>query len=79
MKPRKTITVQEIRDMTNTYLAATDTFALHGSDQWTPHDWQMIRTGVASLLESVLHRTGNYRGYGYRADHKIDDTCRSYY
>jgi hypothetical protein len=48
---RKTITVQEVKDRANTMLEFQST--------------SEARQAVAVLLESVLHATGNYRGFRY--------------
>lgn len=58
---RKTISVDEIRGMVNTRLGAPD----EPDRDITPQ--QAYRLGVASLLEQILHQTGNYRGFGYQA------------
>lgn len=49
-RARKTVDVREILDRANDYLSSAGTLPEH-------------RAGVASLLEVILHETGNYRGY----------------
>lgn len=90
-KGRKTITVAQIKAWVNTRLAGA-----HSSlylDGLTPA--QAFRLGQASLLEAVLHHTGNYKGFGYQDTEKNpeyedgsgkdwlreghDDTRRRYY
>lgn len=51
--PRKTIEVETVRQAVNTALA-TDTY-----------NGRAHRLGAASLLEYVLHATGNYKGYSH--------------
>ena len=50
MTVRKTITVQAIRNTANAQLAR---------NFWT----QDAKRAICMMLESVLHETGNYRGY----------------
>lgn len=38
-----------------------------------------MRSAANIMLETVLHETGNYKGFQYLLDHKIDDTARHYY
>lgn len=49
---RKTISVDRLREMTNSYLASVDS---------TPDG----REAVASLLEAALFETGRYAGFRY--------------
>lgn len=56
---RKTIEVGKVVERANTFLAAPDSFSIEGLD---PHSQ---RLGVAGLLESILHETGNYKGFNY--------------
>lgn len=51
MAQRKTIEVAWILDKANHYLATTTVN-------------EGLRRGVASLLETILHETGNYAGFG---------------
>lgn len=59
---RKTIDVETVRGWTNTRLACPDS-TTHHLDKLTPQ--QAFRLGAASLLEQILHATGNYRGFNY--------------
>ena len=77
-RSRKTIAVSEVVQRLNTMLANTDGNALHGSQTMNAHDWQMMRKGMALMMEDILHLTGNYRGYQYTTDYKIDDSARQY-
>lgn len=65
---RKTIDVDTVRDWVNTRLATPDStlyMKAPGKDRdMTPEE--AFRMGIASLLESILHNTGNYRGFGYQ-------------
>jgi hypothetical protein len=60
---RKTIPVADVVDAVNTRLAMPDRpdGPLAGM---TPEE--AYRVGVASLLEHILHATGNYNGFGYQ-------------
>jgi hypothetical protein len=55
---RKTISVDRVRLLVNEALAA------HVKRR--PDD-RSARQALASILESILLETGNYRGYGYHA------------
>jgi hypothetical protein len=76
---RKTIDVDQVRDWTNTRLAAPGSFHT-GLADLSPE--QAFRLGVASLLEQILHGTGNYAGFGYTETYvagQTDETRRRYY
>jgi hypothetical protein len=66
--PRKTIAVEEIREMVNRWLATPNAIlylrATGGETDLTPA--QAFRLGLCSLLEQVLMQTGNYHGFGYQ-------------
>lgn len=72
MKKRKTVDVSFIRESVNHSLANST-----ASDE--------VRYGMISVLERILHETGNYRGYGYAPIDKpfdrenFDDSRRHYY
>lgn len=71
-RSRQTISVENVRSMTNAYLAAT------GPNQ------RDLRRGACTILERVLMDTGNYRGFRYletyRAnDPTFDESRRFYY
>ena len=57
----KTIKVARVLEMANRYLASED----------TPLTLAQVhrREGVASLLSSILHETGNYAGFSYLDDY----------
>ena len=50
---KKTIKIEDLRKITNNML-------LHSVDEWIDQ-----RQGAMSLLEDILHKTGNYKGFGY--------------
>jgi len=76
MAARKTIAVDDVRDMVNRALTFPDSF--HSVEGMTPE--QAMRTGIASLLEQILHATGNYRGFAYPATElREDGTLREDY
>ena len=51
---RKTVEVSKLVEMVNAMLlTSTNTFG----------DTKMVRQGAMNMLESVLHDTGNYRGF----------------
>ena len=57
-KGRKTIQVERVLEMANKMLEAeSDKFVYGNSEEY--------RQGVMTLLEQVLHETGNYHGFGY--------------
>lgn len=55
-KARKTIDIATILDEANKYLSSDN-----------PNITPDMRKGCASLLESILHDTGNYQGFNYIA------------
>lgn len=77
---RKTIDVAEVTRWVNIRLGVPDsTHRLEGAEL-TPE--QAFRLGAASLLEQILHATGNYRGFGYHEPYvkgETDETRRHYY
>lgn len=85
---RKTVRVADLVTKVNQYLAVEQPY-LESADGMALAAAQAWRRSVASLLESVLHETGNYRGFGYQAgvlDHSGgspemtgDETRRIYY
>ena len=58
---RKTIDVATLVNMVNTRLA----FEGYSKQRDGESPEQTFRRGVASLLEQVLHATGNYNGFQY--------------
>lgn len=50
---RKTYPIDELRTMINDYILNT------------PDDFVGERRGMMTVLESALHATGNYKGFGY--------------
>jgi hypothetical protein len=68
MTARKTIDVDQVRDWVNTRLASPRSVLLlnaPGKDREMTPD-EAYRLGIASLLEQILHATGNYQGFGYQ-------------
>jgi hypothetical protein len=65
---RRTVDVKWLTDRVNTVLATPDStlyMKAPGKDRdMTPEE--AFRAGALSVLESVLHATGNYRGFGYQ-------------
>jgi hypothetical protein len=53
MANKKTFDVAQFKDWTNEQLSRTDNFALEGN----------FKQGLCVALESVLTKTGNYKGY----------------
>lgn len=61
---RKTSTVSNVLNRVNHMLRTPDSsLRLEGL---TPE--QAFRLGAASLLETILHETGNYRGFNYQSE-----------
>jgi hypothetical protein len=56
---RKTIAVEDVKNMANNILANSV------SSQHT------FRMGVREITESILHSTGNYRGFRYLVETKV--------
>lgn len=82
MSHRKTIAVEQIRDWVNTRLQVANSSLM--VKELTPE--QAFRLGAASLLEQILHATGNYKGFGYTnlgdegyVHGETDETRRCYY
>lgn len=81
---RKTVNVAEVLERANRMLETPDsTIRL---EDYTPE--QALRLGIAGLLETILHSSGNYHGYRYQpgvvdfeADppNVRDETRRNYY
>ncbi len=62
---RKTIEVDTIKAWVNTRLATPgSTYHSQYLDKLSRE--QVYRLAVASVLEQVLHHTGNYHGFGYQ-------------
>ena len=88
MRKRQTVKVADVLAKVNHLLAhggslpATDTVS--GEPLTTE---QAYRLGAASVLESILHDSGNYQGFGYLNTSRDDDdavvipdkTRRAYY
>ncbi len=55
---RKTISVEQIREMLNMHIAVSPTTN-------NIEAWKERRIGIANALATILHKTGNYRGFGY--------------
>ena len=80
-RARKAVDVSWLRDKIN--------FGLAYRDRKLPADLtpeQAYRRGMASVLELVLHETGNYKGFGYLdidftvdPPHIPDESRRVYY
>lgn len=66
--PRKTVNVNTVRDRVNGMLQTPDSslyLTAPGKDrELTPAE--AIRIGAIAVLESILHESGNYRGFGYQ-------------
>ena len=80
---RQTVPVKFLRDRINTLLQAP---SHHRRSLEGLSAEQAYRMGAASVLEAVLHETGNYAGFGYLdVDHTVDppripdETRRAYY
>jgi len=68
MAARKTVTVAELKEAVNRMLATPDStlwMKAPGKDRDMTAE-EAFRMGGASLLEQVLHMTGNYKGFGYQ-------------
>ena len=69
--PRKTIDVKYVKDFTNGYLSNFG------------DDMRLARTAAATILEEVLMRTGNYKGFRYLDErdnsHPDFDSTRRFY
>lgn len=87
--PRKTFNVDELRDRVNRMLETPDSslyLKAPGTDrEMTPAE--AFRMGLCSVIEGILHETGNYKGFGYHgmierpglAWEIPDETRRVYY
>lgn len=64
MSKRKTMAVTDIVDMANRYLELPNAPGIV-DDQF--------RQGVIALLEHVLHRTENYRGFRYQPSERVEE------
>ncbi len=69
---RKTITVEQIKEWANQRLAyVREPHVAAYFEKYTPD--QVYRMAVASLIEQVLHETGNYKGFSYLESEKNPD------
>lgn len=82
---RKTYNVSDLRDKVNGMIAHTHANDNPDYQPFGSPERRAERTALFVLLESVLHDTGNYKGYRYldgsnavRAD-RYDDTARHYH
>ena len=57
MRSRKTVEVEEVKKWANGILAREDEYAD-----------AKFKAGVCTLLEGVLHQSGNYRGFCFLVD-----------
>lgn len=78
MPARKTVDVSFVREKVNSYLRYTDRFAIEGTADKTAVEWKGIRYGQCALLETILHETGNYKGFGYVTPFTVDESSRHY-
>jgi hypothetical protein len=67
MSKRKTVDVEFVKTLVNNMLE-------HGAYDDDRH--QQFRFGALTVLEEILHETGNYRGYGYLLQEQLLPTCR---
>jgi len=56
---KKTIPVERVKELVNAYLTNMPVNIGDGRME------EGVRLGAASLLEMILHETGNYQGYRY--------------
>jgi hypothetical protein len=64
--PRKTVEVADLLERVNTYLNGD--FAS-----------EEAKAGACSVLESVLHDTGNYKGFGYTHGYQGQESFKRIY
>tara|TARA_B100000900_G_scaffold413657_1_gene438175 strand:- start:243 stop:521 length:279 start_codon:yes stop_codon:yes gene_type:complete len=74
MRKRKTVEVAELRETLNAMLENVGQIETH-PNRYTNRDENGLETpktpadfyrmGIINVLESVLHGTGNYHGFGY--------------
>ena len=70
MKGKKTVGVNGMLDWANKQLQRTDEYAD-----------AKFKAGICSMIEELLHRTGNYKGYNelpYGSEYN-NEYCRYYY
>ena len=66
MAKRKTIDVADVVSSVNAVLA-------QGAYDTDKHrDWRM---GMCLVLEDILHKTGNYKGYRYLLENEVPANC----
>lgn len=53
MRSRKTVNVMAAKETANQLLERTDKYAVDGE----------FKAGVCTMIERILHDTGNYRGF----------------
>jgi hypothetical protein len=53
MRSRKTVNVEAVKETANQLLERTDKYAIDGE----------FKAGVCTMIERILHDTGNYRGF----------------
>jgi hypothetical protein len=65
---RKTIEVTEMLDWANEMLARTDVYAD-----------SKFKAGIATTIESILTKTGNYKGFGFLNNENSETGTLGYY
>jgi hypothetical protein len=65
---RKTIEVTEMLDWANEMLARTDVYAD-----------SKFKAGIATTIESILTKTGNYKGFGFLNNEDSETGTLGYY
>ena len=79
MAKRQTINVELVKEKVNTYLAELPT----GKTPEETVKYKYLRFGARTVLETILHETGNYKGYAHNDSPFVsgvsDDSRRHYY
>lgn len=75
MAQRKTVNVETLKDSHERMTIASLQNPLYIAN---PGEGKAFRNAINIMLESVLHETGNYRGFSYIGVWEVDDTARRY-
>ena len=65
---RKTIEVSEMLEWANNHLKRTDEYANKG-----------FKSGISTMIEKILHDTGNYKGFGFINNDDSETGTLGYY
>lgn len=57
---RKTLEIEAIKQKANKFFRVT------------PNDWTLQREAIQAFVNTLLHETGNYKGFQYLTENQVD-------